>query len=94
MTDVKESFAHNLRIFMAHADIKTAEELSAASGVSVYSIRNYLAKASTPSLESLAALGLALGCTPNDLMGWNTDEAAQGWGKRGKARRWARSRSR
>lgn len=76
MTGVKESFAHNLRIFMAHADIKTAEELSAASGVSVYSIRNYLAKASTPSLESLAALGLALGCTPNDLMGWNTDEAA------------------
>lgn len=76
MTDICTRVAHNLRVAMAHADIKTAEELSAASGMSVYSIRNYLAKASTPSLESLAALGLALGCTPNDLMGWNTDEAA------------------
>ena len=76
MVDVKATFPHNLRVAMAHADIKTAEELSTASGVSVYSIRNYLTKASTPSLESLAALGLALGCTPNDLMGWNTDDAA------------------
>ena len=57
MTDICTRVAHNLRVAMAHADIKTAEELSAASGVSVYSIRNYLAKASTPSLESLAALG-------------------------------------
>lgn len=76
MTDICTRVAHNLRVAMARADIKNAEELSAASGVSAYSIRNYLAKASAPSLESLAALGLALGCTPNDLMGWNTDEAA------------------
>ena len=76
MTDICTRVAHNLRVAMAHADIKTAEELSAVSGVSVYSIRKYLAKASTPSLESLVSMGLALGCTPNDLIGWNTDEAA------------------
>lgn len=76
MQDIKVAFPHNLLVAMAHADIKTAEELANVSGLSVYSIRNYLNKASTPSLESLAALGMALGCTPNDLMGWNTDEAA------------------
>lgn len=57
MTDICTRVVHNLLVAMAHVDIKTAEELSATSGVSVYSIRNYLAKASTPSLESLASLG-------------------------------------
>lgn len=76
MTDVKQNFPHNLRVAMAHADITTAEALAEKSGLSVYSIRNYLSKAATPSMENLAALGLALGCTPNDLMGWKTVEAA------------------
>ena len=76
MTDVRETFPHNLRVAMAHADITTAEALAEKSGLSAYSIRNYLTKSATPSMENLAALGLALGCTPNDLMGWKTDAAA------------------
>ena len=76
MTDARENFPHNLRVAMAHADITTSEELAEKSGVSVYSIRNYLAKAAAPSMENLVALALALGCTPNDLIGWKTDEAA------------------
>lgn len=76
MVDIKASFPHNLRVAMAHADVKTAEDLAGVSGLSVYSVRNYLTGSSTPSLENLATLALSLDCTPNDLLGVKAGEAA------------------
>lgn len=35
-----------------------------------------------PGADKLLAISQVLGCPPNDLMGWNTDEVAQGWRKR------------
>ncbi len=29
-----------------------------------------------PGVDKAYAIAQAVGCTPNDLMGWNTDEAA------------------
>lgn len=37
---------------------------------------SYVNGSMVPGVDKAYAIAQALGCTPNDLMGWNTDEAA------------------
>lgn len=46
------------------------ETLAKRSGVSMFSIRDYLGEKSEPRLGTAYALADALGCTPNDLCCW------------------------
>ena len=46
------------------------------AGLSASSIIGYENGSMVPGVDKAYAIAQALGCTPNDLMGWNTDEAA------------------
>lgn len=62
-------FGKKLSVCMAEAEM-TPSELSESSGVSIESIRDYLRKDSAPLFVTVCKLAEALGCTPNDLCGW------------------------
>lgn len=66
MPEFKQVLRKRLRVLMVEADMN-AEQLSAASGVSVYAVRQYLRGETVPLLETACKLAEALGCTPNDL---------------------------
>lgn len=66
----KETTARHLRAQMALAGMRT-EDLSKASGVSIDTIRKVLRGEGTPMLKTACEFAYALGCTPNDICGWN-----------------------
>lgn len=66
MPEFKQVLRKRLRVLMAEADMN-AEQLSAASGVSVDAVRQYLRGETAPLLETACKLAESLGCTPNDL---------------------------
>ena len=66
MPEFKQVLRKRLRVLMAEADM-SADQLSAASGVSVDAVRQYLRGETVPLLETACKLAEALGCTPNDL---------------------------
>lgn len=69
MSYENERFARNLSRYMAEAGVGV-EALAERSGVSVFSIRDYLGEKSVPRLDTGIALAEALGCTVNDLCGF------------------------
>lgn len=71
----KDEFGANLRAARARADM-SQEQLAAKSGLSASSIIGYENGSMVPGVDKAYAIALALGCTPNDLMGWKTVEAA------------------
>lgn len=70
MTDFKSIVRWNLRVAMAKADM-TTQELADKSGVSYDAVGQYLRGDTCPLLETTYKLAAALGCTPNDLCGWD-----------------------
>ena len=66
----KSVFAAKLRGKRAEMDI-SQDELARRSGVSQASIFKYEDGSSMLGADKLFALAEALGCTPNDLMGWD-----------------------
>ena len=72
MSDVmslQQRFAAELRSRRGFLDI-SQEELAERSGVNQKSISQYESELCMPSLANAVKLAGALGCTPNDLLGW------------------------
>ena len=65
----KEAIARNLRVKRAELDM-TQAELAEKSGVNIATINSYEQEGYTPGADKLCLLADALGCTPNDLLGW------------------------
>lgn len=65
----KEMVGHRLRVARVEARM-TQESLARASGVSVMTIANTERGESSPTFENVYRLAEAIGCTPNDLCGW------------------------
>ena len=65
----KEAIAKNLRVKRAELDM-TQAELAEKSGVNIATINSYENSGYMPGADKLVALAEALGCTPNDLLGW------------------------
>lgn len=70
MEDVNESFRKNLKARIALAD-KTPNSLAEDSSVSLDGIYRYLRGEISPRFDTVVKLAEALGCSPNDLIGWN-----------------------
>lgn len=73
--DFSKELAGNIRAARARADLSQAEVASKV-GVNVSTFAKYESGDYIPGADKLLAISQVLGCTPNDLMGWNTDEAA------------------
>lgn len=73
MSNFKEVFQTRLRVLMAEKNMN-AEQLSRESGVYVDSIRKYLKGDTAPLFETAYSLAEALGCTPNDLCAFPSEE--------------------
>lgn len=72
MNDVmslQQRFAAELRSRRGFLNL-SQDELSKRSDVNSRSISQYENETCAPTLESIAKLARALGCTPNDLLGW------------------------
>ena len=54
----------------------SSERTFAPPALAPISIIGYENGSMVPGVDKAYAIAQALGCTPNDLMGWNTDEAA------------------
>lgn len=65
----REVTSRHLKSRMALAGM-TIADLAAASGMSEDAISGYTRGATVPKLDTVFALAEALGCTPNDLCGW------------------------
>lgn len=70
MSDFKEMVGHRLKVLRTVARM-SQEDLSEKSGVSVAAIGKYEQGIGAPRLETACALAEALGCTPNDLCGYD-----------------------
>ena len=70
-----DELAANIRAARARADLSQAE-VAVAVGVNVSTFAKYESGDYIPGADKLFAIAQALGCAPNDLMGWKTDEAA------------------
>ena len=68
----KAVFAAKLRGKRAEADI-TQDELAKRAGISQASVYQYEDGGALPGADKLSALAEALGCTPNDLIGWGAN---------------------
>ncbi len=73
--DFSKELAGNIRAARARADLSQAEVASKV-GVNVSTFAKYERGDYIPGADKLLAISQVLGCPPNDLMGWNTDEAA------------------
>lgn len=67
--NTQERFAAEVRSRRGFLDM-SQEELAEKSGVNSRSISQYENGTCAPTLANVAKLAGALGCTPNDLMGW------------------------
>lgn len=65
-----QTFGHNLRVLRADARL-SQEELGNKANLNADSIGKYERCEAVPSLTSVCSLAKALGCTPNDLLGWD-----------------------
>ncbi|WP_338149109.1 helix-turn-helix transcriptional regulator [Collinsella aerofaciens] len=74
-TDFSKELAGNIRAVRARADLSQAE-VASKLGVSVSIFAKYESGDYIPGADKLLAISQVLGCPPNDLMGWNTDETA------------------
>ena len=63
------TLAANIRAERARADI-SQEELAERANVSAAAVLSYESGTYVPGTDKLAAIAEALGCTPNDLLGW------------------------
>ena len=68
-------FGERLRSYRLAHDM-SQEQLANKAGLSASSIIGYENGSMVPGVDKAYAIAQALGCTPNDLMGWNTDEAS------------------
>lgn len=66
----QERFSAELRSRRGFLDI-SQEELAERSGVNSRSISQYENGTCSPTLINVAKIADALGCTPNDLLGWD-----------------------
>ena len=66
----KNAFAANLRAERGRCDVSQSE-LADKTGINIATISQYEDGAYVPGVDKLCALANALGCTPNDLIGWN-----------------------
>lgn len=73
--DFDKELAGNIRAARARADLSQAEVASKV-GVKVSTFAKYESGDYIPGADKLLAISQVLACPPNDLMGWNTDEAA------------------
>ena len=73
--DFSKELAGNIRAARARADLSQAEVASKV-GVNVSTFAKYESGDYIPGADKLLAISQVLGCPPNDLMGWHTDEAA------------------
>ena len=71
----KNALAANLRAMRARLD-KTQGDIAREVGVNVGTLVKYESGDMVPGAENLFALAGALGCTPNDLMGWPGERKA------------------
>lgn len=71
----KNALAANLRATRARLD-KTQGDIAREVGVNVGTLVKYESGDMVPGAENLFALAGALGCTPNDLMGWPGERKA------------------
>ena len=51
----------------------TQADLADAMGINISTIGNWEREITTPDAEQLWNCAVALGCTPNDLLGWSSD---------------------
>ena len=65
----KEAFAHRLRVMRVDRRMNQSD-LASSSGIAAPIISRYECGENMPGVENLCALAEALGCTPNDLIGW------------------------
>lgn len=73
--DFSKELAGNIRAIRARADLSQAEVTSKV-GMNVSIFAKYESGDYIPGADKLLAISQVLGCPPNDLMDWNTDEAA------------------
>lgn len=73
--DFSKELAGNIRAARARADLSQAE-VDSKLGVNVSIFAKYVSGYYIPGADKLLAISQALGCPPNDLMGWNTNETA------------------
>ena len=66
----KNAFAANLRAERGRCDVSQSE-LADTTGINIATISQYADGAYVPGVDKICALANALGCTPNDLIGWN-----------------------
>lgn len=69
MNDFSKVFKKRLSVCMAEAEMD-AKDLSSKTGISIDSIYKYRRGEAIPLLETACLIANALGCTPNDLCGW------------------------
>ena len=53
----------------------TQGELADATGVNIGTIGNWEREITTPDVEQIWNCCVALGCTPNDILGWDEEDA-------------------
>ena len=73
--DFSKELAGNIRAARARADLSQAEVASKV-GVNVSTFAKFESGDYFAGSVKRLAFSQLLGCPPNDLMGWNTDEAA------------------
>ena len=67
----KSVFAANLRAERARRDMSQSE-LADAAGINLATVSHYEDGSYVPGGDKLCLLAGALGCTPNDLIGWRS----------------------
>ena len=70
MTSFKKDVGHRLKVARIDARM-TQEDLAKASGVSPTGIVNIENGYNSPTLENAYKIAKAIGCTVNDLCGWD-----------------------
>ena len=66
---MNKDFAANVRAARARADLSQTD-VAEKIGVNVGTIVKYENGDMTPGADKIVPLASALGCTPNDLLGW------------------------
>ena len=72
--DFGKELAGNIRAARARADLSQAE-VASKLGVNVSFFAKYESGDYIPGADKLLVISQVLGCPPNELMGWNVDEA-------------------
>lgn len=65
----RSKLAENMRVQRAKLDCSQAQ-LAEMAGISVATVQQYEDGSMTPGADKVFVLADALGCTPNELLGW------------------------